>query len=100
MTVHEWNGDLRTIVYDDAAQSEIERFTDPHDRFHDQLMAIDWLLCRTPHIGRPRYKEDSNNFLVYVVKKDTLANTSEVWILYSYDDNTVTIHGLKVVDDQ
>ena len=100
MNGFEWNGALRTIAYNAPAQSEVDRFVDPDDRFQDQLMAIEWLLCRTPHIGRSRYKENPDEYLVYVVKEDTLAETSEVWILYSFDDDTVTVHGLKVLDDQ
>jgi hypothetical protein len=87
----------RTITYDPLAQAVLDKFTDPHDRFHDQLMGIEWLLARTPNVGVSAQKDKPNENVLFVSKGDELANTKDVWILYSYDLESVTVHGFKVV---
>lgn len=86
----------RAIAYDAAAQTVVDGFTDPHDRFHDQLMGIEWLISRTPGIGVPATKEDRTKNVLAVFRGDELAKTTDVWFLYSYDDDTVSVHGVKV----
>ena len=88
----------RTIVYDKRAQEVLDQSTDPHDRLHEQIMGVDWLLARTPNIGVPAQKETPTEFLLLVLAGDPLAGTKEVWLLYSYDDETVTVHGLNVTE--
>lgn len=87
----------REVVYEPAARKILDQFTDPHDRFHDQLMGIEWLLARTPWIGVPATKEDRSKNVLYVCQGDDLAGTSDVWLLYSYDDERVTVQGINVV---
>ncbi len=88
----------RTIVYEKSAQEVLDQFTDPHDRFHDQIMGVEWLLSRTPNIGFPARKEVPAEYLLLVLNGDSLANTKNIWLLYSYDDETVAVHGLNVTD--
>ena len=88
----------RTITYDKAAQLVLDQFKDPHDRFHDQLMGIEWLLARTPNIGVSAQKDEPTRHVLYVSKGDDLAKTKDVWLLYSYDEEAVTVHGFKVAD--
>lgn len=86
----------RQIAYDAPAQAELDKYTNPRDRLHDQLMGIEWLLCRTPQIGLARSKEQPTKFVLYVAKGDDLAKTSDVWLLYSYDDQAVEVHGVRI----
>lgn len=89
----------RDIRYDAPAQDVVDSFTDPNDRFQDQLMGIEWLLCRTPGIGRPKQKDEPENNLLAVWKGNSSIGTFDVWVLYSYDDDCVTVHGIKVCND-
>lgn len=86
----------REIHYEALAQAVLEKFEDPHDRFHDQLMGIEWLLCRTPSIGRPKSKDSPEAELLAVWKGNVHIGTNDVWLLYSFDDESVTVHGIKV----
>lgn len=86
----------REIHYADAANEILSTFTDPHDRFHDQLNGIEWLLCRTPGVGRPRSKEHPSRYLIAVWKGDNSIGTYDIWVLYSYDDDCVQVHAVKV----
>ncbi len=88
---------LRTIAYEKNAQDVLDQFTDPHDRFHDQIMGIEWFLARTPSVGIPAQKDEPTDFLLYVSKGDSMAGTKDIWLLYSYDDGNVTVYGLNVV---
>jgi hypothetical protein len=89
----------RTIAYEARAQQVIDEYTDPHDRFHDQLQGLEWLVARSPSIGLAAQKDLPTQHLLYVSKGDAFAKTSDIWLLYSYDDETVTVHGFKVVSE-
>ena len=93
-----WSG-YREIQYEALAQSVVNGFTNPHDRFQDQLLGIEWLLCRTPSIGRPKSKDSPQTHLIGVWKGSERSGTFDVWVLYSYDDDCVTIHGIMVNND-
>ena len=93
-----WSG-YREIHYEASAQQVVDGFTAPNDRFQEQLMGIEWLLCRTPNIGRPKSKDVPNANLIGVWKGSARSGTFDVWVLYSYDDDCVTIHGMKVHND-
>jgi hypothetical protein len=95
MVTFQWLVNYRTIVFEHPAEAEIGRFADPDHRFHEQLRALEWLLCRTPEVGLPRQKSEPEAFLVHVVKGDDLAKTSDLWILYSYDADEVTVHAMR-----
>ena len=87
----------RTISYEPAAQVVLDSFSNPHDRFQDQLMGLEWLLSRTPQVGVPATSDEKERFLLLVSKGDEAAGLGDIWILYSYDENVVTVHGFNLV---
>lgn len=91
---------FRTVVYDGIAQTTLDRQIALGDRTNEQMDGLEWLLSRTPEIGTPRQREKLNEHLLFVSRGDTVARTHDVWLLYSYDDQQVTIHGLKFVKAQ
>lgn len=91
---------LRTITYEKRAQDVLDQYTDPHDRFHDHIMGIEWLLARSPNVGVPAQKDDPTQLVLLVSKGDEFAQTRDIWLLYSYDDGIVTVHGVNVIDGE
>lgn len=84
----------RTVVLDARAQEFVDSNSSPGSRFDDQWRGIEWLLCRKPDLGLPRHKNVPTKFLLLVVASNEIANTREVWVLYSYDDNNVIVHAI------
>lgn len=91
------NKTLRSVVYDDVAVSEKDRFIGQNN-VECQFIGIEWLLARTPEIGELQKSKLVNNLFVHVPKEDTVAKTDKVWVLYSYNKEEVCIHGLKIYD--
>ncbi len=89
------NKTLRSVVYDDVAVSEKDRFIGQNN-VECQFIGIEWLLARTPEIGELQKSKLVNNLFVHVAKEDTVAKTDKVWVLYSYNEKEVCIHGLKI----
>jgi hypothetical protein len=89
----------RTVVLDGRAQVFIDEHATPGARFAEHWDGIVWLLCRTPEIGRPRNRQVQTQFVIYVSAGSALAGTQDTWILYSYTDDEVIVHGVKMSDE-
>lgn len=89
----------RTVILDKAAQDFIDANAINGSSFEAQWDGIAWLLCRKPTVGTARDPDEPNSYLLLVVAPDELAQTCEVWVLYSHDDGTVTIHGVEIVQE-
>lgn len=88
----------RTVVRDGPAEAFLRQNAVPGERFDDQWRGIEWLICRTPEIGLPRDKEQAGKFNLLVFAASDVAKTREVWVLYSYEDDEVTVHAIKFAD--
>ncbi|KAA3448861.1 hypothetical protein C7I87_19515 [Mesorhizobium sp. SARCC-RB16n] len=84
----------RTVVLDQRAQVFVDAHAVANGRFDEQWQGIEWLICRMPEKGLPRHAHEPTKFLLFVVAGNDLAETKEVWVLYSYDDNDVTVHAV------
>ena len=60
------------------------------------------MLARTPGDGVPRLHEHQTKFLLRIVPSNNLANTKELRVLYSYNENEVVVHDLRfgLFDDE
>ncbi|MFZ0496214.1 MAG: hypothetical protein WBE80_02415 [Methylocella sp.] len=87
---------LRTVVEENEAQHSVEVFSGEFQRFDEAWEALKWLLCRKPDIGVSKTVGDWEYYL-YVSAPDELAKTPAIWVVYSYTDQEVTIHGLTAV---
>jgi hypothetical protein len=85
----------RTVVYDERAQGFIDANTVPGERFEDQWRGAEWLICRAPEKGLPRDKQVPTKFVVLVIAGSAEAGTKELWLLYSFEDNEVTVHAVS-----
>ncbi len=85
----------RSVVLEDRAQSFIDEHATPGDRIESQWNGVVWLISRKPEVGRPRNMQSSTKYLVFVVAESEIANTQELWVLYSYDDREVVVHAVS-----
>ena len=82
----------RDVALEPQAQTFVDGAVSDGARFEDQWRGVEWLLARTPEKGTPRYPHEPTKFLIYVFPANQWAKTRELWVLYSYDDDRVTIH--------
>lgn len=86
----------RTVILDPPAQEFVDAQAVPGTRVDEQWRGAEWLLCRKPDIGLPRHKQAPLDYLVRVVAGNEIAQTKDLWVLYSYNDDTVTIHAMRL----
>ena len=90
-----WHGPLRTIRYDASAEKSTENHEKKGRRQQDQVHGIEWRLARRPEDG------DAIGGIghhLLVVPGQALSETGDVWIVYSFDDEYVTIHAIHFPD--
>lgn len=89
----------RTVVLEARAQHFIDTHATPSARFAEHWDGIVWLLCRTPEIGRARDRHKPTGFIIHVSAGSDLAGTRDVWVLYSFTDDEVIVHGVSMSDE-
>ncbi len=82
----------RDVALDQQAQDFVDGVSAEAKRFEDQWRGVEWLLARTPENGTPRFPNDATKYLIYVFPGNPWAETRDLWVLYSYDDDRVVIH--------
>ena len=89
----------RDVALDPQAQRFVDEATAQTPRFDDHWRGIEWRLARSPEKGTPRYHHEATKYLVHVFPQNKVAETRELWVLYSYDDVRVTIHRVRFGDE-
>ncbi len=87
---------LRTVILEHGIQEKIDECCKKFERFEQAFDALQWLLARSPDRGKHRTINGAR-WAVYVQGVDRLAKTPEIWVLYQYDDDQVTIFGLSAL---
>jgi hypothetical protein len=82
---HSWLP-IRTFVPSPEATAEIDRNAEEFPRIYEEMMGVEWVLCRKPEVGT----QVAPDVYLYVNKKAT-ANAALISVLYSYDENTVDV---------
>ena len=86
----------RTIVLEEVAEEFVnEQNQVKNSRFEDQWRGVEWILARSPEEGETCGPENPGKFLVYVFTENQYAETRSVSVLYSYDENQVTIYSVR-----
>lgn len=88
----------RTIVLDASVESFVKSQEQEDIRFEEQWMGAEWILARSAEKGVPRFPTEPNKFLLEGISVNDYAETKELWVLYSYDDDQVYVHAAKVKD--
>ena len=91
---------FRTVVLDHRAQDFVDREQRQSPKFENQWRGVEWLLARTPEAGAPRVPASPMSYLVYVIPANPLAGTRELWVLYSYNQEEVQVHGVEIGPDE
>lgn len=87
----------RTVVLETAAQEFVDEQSKDLPRFEQRWMAVEWLLARNPESGTQRVVADPE-VCVYVFPEIELAGMRELWVLYSFDYNEVTVRAVRFAD--
>lgn len=84
-----------TVILDPRAQQFHDREREQTPRFEDQWRGVEWMLARTPGNGVPRLHKNRTKFLLRIFPSNNRANTKELQVLYSYNQNAVVVHDLR-----
>jgi len=91
---------LRTVVHELDVSALVDNLKELYPRFEEVWDGIEWILARTPDLKGSARREGLDNIRTYVFAGDELAATPDVWVVYKFDDNEVTILGVTVPDGE
>lgn len=92
----------RTVILSKKAQAFVDENMNSAPRFRDIWESgegIEWLLARKPTMGMPRGPRESAEYWLYSIASNEIAQTRPMAILYSFNDNFVTIHAVRFTDN-
>lgn len=91
----------RTVVEALSVELDVRSAIKKHARFREAYEALTWLLARKceemVELGAMRL--DDEHYL-YSQNSDPIAQTPNIAVLYTFDDETVTIVGIHVASDE
>ena len=88
-------GLLRTVVLDKLAEGGLEVGREQFARAADAYMGLEWLLRRNPFQGKV-FNSPKRMHVQEGLAVDP--PIPEVWIVFSFDRKTVTIHKLRFLE--
>lgn len=92
-----WGWGAKTIRLEADAEAEADTAAVKFNRFEDAFFALQWLLARRAStLGLAKIGAE-NGERVYVQAGDEIADTPDIWVLFSDQPNEVVIWDLKVV---
>lgn len=87
----------KTVRLEHGAQASADKAVSEFNRFEDAFFALQWLLARKAStLGLARIGAD-NGERVYVQAGDEIADTPDIWVLFSDTPDQVVIWDLHVV---
>ena len=89
---------LRGIVEELDVAEYVDMFSEKFPRFGEAWEGLKWILSRTPELqGAARTVVGGRHYRAYVLASDLLAGTPEIWVTYTYNDDTVTIIAVNAI---
>src|SRR6266849_10953198 len=89
---------LRVVVLTEDAEMELEEARHQFARFDDAWDGITWLLARNPTpVESFTTTWNGQEFVLYGFEGDLAAKIPNMWLVYQYDDEQVTIHGINAM---
>ena len=85
---------LREIVEELDVSEYVDLYSD-HPRFGEAWDALKWVLSRNPEPKGSALKLNAAGtpYRAYVLASDPLANTPDIWVVYTYSATQVIIFG-------
>ncbi len=91
----------RTIVEEPEVQEAADRFRGEFQRFEEAFEALKWLLARKcDDLESLRRKVHGMEYHLYRQAADRLAGTPEITVLYTFDDDEVSIIGVNAEEEE
>ena len=84
----------RTIIEDPSFTSDADHFRIVYSEFDDVLASLSFLLALTPWVGTPLAV--APDFRTFRTRQS--GQTPPFWVLYRYDDQSVTLYSIEPVD--
>lgn len=90
---------IRTVILSQEAQRTHDDALTAFPRFDEAYQGLEWRIARSPAQGaKGRYSEALGVYVCLVVQEGNwIAETPEIWVLYTFDDQEVLIHNLNVI---
>jgi hypothetical protein len=85
-------GILRSIVYSDDAQVDVDAAREEFPRLEDAIQALEWRISHRPTDGINR----KGNFWVFRQRGLAAQGIPEISILYSFTDEIVELHAILI----
>lgn len=90
---------LRTIVEELDVSAQLDLYAERYPRFREAWDGLVWLLARTPDLKEAMVWGDDvkDGYRAYVAAGDPLADTPDIWVVYTFTENEVVILGVQAV---
>jgi hypothetical protein len=92
---------LRSIVEELDVSEQVDLYTEKFRRFDEAWEGLKWLLARTPDLkGAASWVGEwvgEGSFRAYAAAGNPLADTPDIWVIYSYTESVVLIMGVQAV---
>ena len=85
---------LRTVIVDITAENVLNSNNEKYPRINDGYQALEWRLARNSITGT----KVGGRYLVASADDISTKGAPRTVMLYSFDENSVTIHDIKVED--
>jgi hypothetical protein len=90
---------LRTIVEELDVEEQVDLWSEKFERFDEAWEGLQWLLCRTPDLKEAMlWGDGTEGYRAYVAAGDPLANTPDIWVVYTFTEAEVVILGVQAVE--
>ena len=93
-----WSG-ARTVIEEPSASASIDRLSKAHERFADQWEGFKWLVAREPESVSMHKRVGNTVFRLAHRAGDKSCGLVEIAVVYTYDDDTVTIYDVQAWED-
>jgi hypothetical protein len=89
---------LREVIILPDAQAEVDDARGDFSRIDEAIEGLKWLLARNPlPAGSFPTVLNNSHFTMYGWEGATGTGTPDMWVVYSFDDDRVEVHGINVM---
>ena len=92
---------LRTVVLSHQAQGAYDEAQAKFHRFDEAFQGLEWRIARDPSAHAVHRYSERYECIVYLQVQEAVwyLDVPSLWVLYTFDDNTVDILNLNVLPE-